>query len=218
VRGLPWKEWSTKNPPAFLRTAKGSRDDKGDVYLDPDEFGPLAGSTVIILNDITQVIHYSIKSRRNFTVRYLIRTRRIQSLICKQNNRSVPLGFYNAFSSCYVHTGRSLGCRLYHCLWCCIAFFWATVLLTLKHLAILEVVRSEKKRKMENATQFGFHDYTFDLISVDYFTRKNVKKKQKTRRTAKVIQSSDLFFRLSMKFMFSAICTARIPGRRSQRR
>jgi hypothetical protein len=42
VRGLPWKEWSTKNPPGFLKTANGSRDDKGDVYLEPEEFGCIA--------------------------------------------------------------------------------------------------------------------------------------------------------------------------------
>jgi hypothetical protein len=37
VRNLPWKEWSAKNPPRFLSTANGSRDDKGDLYLEPDE-------------------------------------------------------------------------------------------------------------------------------------------------------------------------------------
>jgi len=48
------------------------------------------------------------------------------------------------------------------------AFFWAIVLLTVKHSAILETVRSEKKRKMENVAEFGFHDYSFDPISVDH--------------------------------------------------
>ncbi|KAI9440740.1 ATP dependent DNA ligase domain-containing protein [Lactarius indigo] len=37
IRSRPWKEWSTKNPPKFLDTATGSRDDKGDVYLEPEE-------------------------------------------------------------------------------------------------------------------------------------------------------------------------------------
>ena len=57
VRSLPWKEWSPKNPPKFLRTASGSRDDKGDVYLEPEEFGPVAGSTVMVLNYVTQFLH-----------------------------------------------------------------------------------------------------------------------------------------------------------------
>lgn len=45
---------------------------------------------------------------------------------------------------------------------------WAIVFLTIKHSAILETVRSEKKRKMENVTEFGFYDCFFDPIGVDY--------------------------------------------------
>ncbi len=70
---------------------------------------------------------------------------------------------------------------------------------------------------MENVAEFGFHDYVFDPISIDYLTRKNVKKKQKTRRTAKVIQSFGLVLQV-FNAIFSAICIARIPGRRSQGR
>lgn len=47
-------------------------------------------------------------------------------------------------------------------------FFGAIVFLTIKHSAILETVRSEKKRKMENVTEFGFYDCFFDPIGVDY--------------------------------------------------
>jgi DNA ligase-4 len=57
VRSLPWKEWNPKNPPEFLRTASGSRDDKGDLYLEPEEFGLIAGSTVMVLNYVTQFLH-----------------------------------------------------------------------------------------------------------------------------------------------------------------
>jgi hypothetical protein len=53
IRALPWKEWTTRNPPKFLGTASGSRDDKGDLYLEPEEFGPIVGSTVTILNSVT---------------------------------------------------------------------------------------------------------------------------------------------------------------------
>jgi DNA ligase-4 len=37
VRNKPWKQWDPKNPPDFLLTAKRGIDDKGDVYLEPEE-------------------------------------------------------------------------------------------------------------------------------------------------------------------------------------
>jgi DNA ligase-4 len=38
VRAKPWKPWDPKEPPSFLLTANKSHDDKGDVYLEPEEF------------------------------------------------------------------------------------------------------------------------------------------------------------------------------------
>ncbi|KII87420.1 hypothetical protein PLICRDRAFT_55380 [Plicaturopsis crispa FD-325 SS-3] len=37
VREKPWKVWDPKDPPAFLQTAKKSHEDKGDVYLEPED-------------------------------------------------------------------------------------------------------------------------------------------------------------------------------------
>ncbi|KAF9266852.1 DNA ligase 4 [Marasmius fiardii PR-910] len=38
VRDKPWKAWDRKNPPEFLQTSKkSSGEDKGDVYLEPNE-------------------------------------------------------------------------------------------------------------------------------------------------------------------------------------
>ncbi|KAF7309720.1 DNA ligase [Mycena indigotica] len=37
VRSLPWKIWDPKNPPSFLQTAKKSHEDKGDVYILPED-------------------------------------------------------------------------------------------------------------------------------------------------------------------------------------
>ncbi|KAF8159664.1 DNA ligase IV [Crassisporium funariophilum] len=37
MRDKPWKVWDPKNPPEFLGTAKRSHDDKGDVYLEPQD-------------------------------------------------------------------------------------------------------------------------------------------------------------------------------------
>jgi hypothetical protein len=56
-------------------------------------------------------------------------------------------------------------------------------------------VRSEKKRKMENVAEFGFHDFFFDLSVLIMYTRKSVKKKHK--RTAKVIQCFGLAIHIS---------------------
>ena len=37
VREKPWKVWDPRNPPAFLECAKRSHEDKGDIYLEPEE-------------------------------------------------------------------------------------------------------------------------------------------------------------------------------------
>ncbi|KAF9499593.1 ATP-dependent DNA ligase [Pleurotus eryngii] len=37
VRSLRWKTWDPKNPPDFLQTAKKTQEDKGDVYLEPED-------------------------------------------------------------------------------------------------------------------------------------------------------------------------------------
>ncbi|EED80930.1 predicted protein [Postia placenta Mad-698-R] len=37
VRQKPWKTWDPKNPPSFLQVAKKGSEDKGDVYLEPQE-------------------------------------------------------------------------------------------------------------------------------------------------------------------------------------
>ena len=37
IRDKPWKEWDSKNPPSFLNIAKRGIEDKGDVYLEPEE-------------------------------------------------------------------------------------------------------------------------------------------------------------------------------------
>ncbi|KAF8909386.1 DNA ligase 4 [Gymnopilus junonius] len=37
IRAKPWKPWDPKNPPEFLETAKRGQDDKGDIYLNPED-------------------------------------------------------------------------------------------------------------------------------------------------------------------------------------
>ena len=38
VRDKPWKPWDPKHPPEFLQTSNRGQDDKGDVYLNPEEY------------------------------------------------------------------------------------------------------------------------------------------------------------------------------------
>ncbi|KAF7796329.1 hypothetical protein EIP86_007506 [Pleurotus ostreatoroseus] len=37
VRQKPWKEWDPENPPNFLMVSNKGQDDKGDVYLEPED-------------------------------------------------------------------------------------------------------------------------------------------------------------------------------------
>lgn len=37
VRQKPWKTWDPKNPPSFIQVAKKGSEDKGDVYLEPQD-------------------------------------------------------------------------------------------------------------------------------------------------------------------------------------
>ncbi|TFK71638.1 DNA ligase 4 [Pluteus cervinus] len=37
IRSKPWKPWDPKNPPEFLQISKRGTEDKGDVYLEPED-------------------------------------------------------------------------------------------------------------------------------------------------------------------------------------
>ncbi|GJE90990.1 DNA ligase 4 [Phanerochaete sordida] len=37
IRQKPWKEWDPKSPPPWLLTSKRGQDDKGDIYLEPED-------------------------------------------------------------------------------------------------------------------------------------------------------------------------------------
>lgn len=38
IRDKPWKVWDPRKPPTWLKTAKKGFDDKGDLYLEPEEY------------------------------------------------------------------------------------------------------------------------------------------------------------------------------------
>lgn len=37
IRDKPWKPWDPKHPPEFLQVSNRGTDDKGDIYLNPEE-------------------------------------------------------------------------------------------------------------------------------------------------------------------------------------
>ena len=77
---MPWKEWSTKNPPEFLSTADRSRDDKGDLYLEPKEFSSPIVLGIVLLKYISQFLHSSNKGRRYLSHRYPTLCQRMSAL------------------------------------------------------------------------------------------------------------------------------------------
>lgn len=59
IRQKPWKEWDPKHPPAFLLTAKRGQDDKGEVYLEPEECVDQFRLCLYgLYTDCTQLLHY----------------------------------------------------------------------------------------------------------------------------------------------------------------
>jgi DNA ligase 4 len=59
VRDKPWKVWDPKAPPSFFQTARKAYDDKGDVYLEPEQYGLfilLSHSRIYLLSDRSSFI------------------------------------------------------------------------------------------------------------------------------------------------------------------
>lgn len=64
VRAKPWKTWDKKSPPSFLKTAAKSHDDKGDVYLEPEECTFFILLVQILLTNLPyQLVHRKSQSR-----------------------------------------------------------------------------------------------------------------------------------------------------------
>ncbi|PFH51893.1 hypothetical protein AMATHDRAFT_74590 [Amanita thiersii Skay4041] len=55
IRSKSWKTWDKKSPPAFLRTSQRGYDDKGDLYLEPEdgmpEFVPCIHTNSLMISD-----------------------------------------------------------------------------------------------------------------------------------------------------------------------
>ncbi|KAJ7066714.1 DNA ligase IV [Mycena amicta] len=69
VRSLPWKIWDPKNPPAFLQTAKKSHEDKGDMYLLPEDSFILKIKAAEIVPSEQYDMGYTMRFPRALTIR-----------------------------------------------------------------------------------------------------------------------------------------------------
>ncbi|KAJ8095206.1 DNA ligase (ATP) [Marasmius tenuissimus] len=70
VRDKPWKPWDRKNPPEFLQTSKkSSGEDKGDVYLDPDDSFILKVKAAEIVPSEQYHVGYTMRFPRALSIR-----------------------------------------------------------------------------------------------------------------------------------------------------
>ncbi|KAF9462872.1 DNA ligase 4 [Collybia nuda] len=69
IRDKPWKTWDPKNPPGFLLTAKKSHDDKGDVYLDPQDSFILKVKAAEIVPSDQYDLGFTMRFPRALTIR-----------------------------------------------------------------------------------------------------------------------------------------------------
>ncbi|KAJ6591668.1 DNA ligase IV [Mycena vulgaris] len=69
VRDKPWKTWDPKNPPEFLQTAKKSHEDKGDVYLLPEDSFILKVKAAEIVTSNQYHMGYTMRFPRALSIR-----------------------------------------------------------------------------------------------------------------------------------------------------
>jgi hypothetical protein len=62
IRDKPWKAWNAQQQPSFLLTANRSHEDKGDMFLEPEEYGQYLAVTWVILMDIFSSFVLKIKA------------------------------------------------------------------------------------------------------------------------------------------------------------
>ncbi|KAJ7252709.1 DNA ligase 4 [Mycena haematopus] len=69
VRAKPWKVWDPKHPPEFLQTAKKSHEDKGDVYLLPEDSFILKVKAAEIVTSDQYHMGYTMRFPRALSIR-----------------------------------------------------------------------------------------------------------------------------------------------------
>ncbi|KAJ8521547.1 hypothetical protein ONZ45_g1752 [Pleurotus djamor] len=69
VRNKPWKIWDPKNPPEWLQTAKKTQEDKGDVYLEPEDSFILKVKAAEVVVSDQYHIGYTMRFPRALSIR-----------------------------------------------------------------------------------------------------------------------------------------------------
>lgn len=69
VRGLPWKPWNPQEPPEFYQTAKKTTEDKGDVYLEPEDSFILKVKAAEITQSDQYHLGYTMRFPRALSIR-----------------------------------------------------------------------------------------------------------------------------------------------------
>nr|GAT46734.1 DNA ligase 4 [Mycena chlorophos] len=69
VRSLKWKPWDPKKPPKFLLTAENSHDDKGDVYILPEDSFILKVKAAQITESEQYHMKYTMRFPRALSIR-----------------------------------------------------------------------------------------------------------------------------------------------------
>ena len=86
IRQRNWKPFDKKNIPSWYQASKKGTDDKGDIYLEPEEYVAFwkvqSNSSDFLSSSCVKLISTGSKGCRNYPI------------------RSIPYWFYDAFSSC----------------------------------------------------------------------------------------------------------------------
>ncbi|KAF9563995.1 ATP-dependent DNA ligase [Agrocybe pediades] len=69
VRNKPWKPWDPKHPPEFLQTSKRGQEDKGDVYINPEDSFILKVKAAEITPSDQYHIGYTMRFPRALSIR-----------------------------------------------------------------------------------------------------------------------------------------------------
>ena len=101
LRQKPWKVWDPNNPPDFLLTAKRTHEDKGDMYLEPEEYVPDALLVELAHRRIPSSFMLRIKAAEITTSGMRWYFWNLSRPLAGMWNRSISFGRYNEVSSSF---------------------------------------------------------------------------------------------------------------------
>jgi DNA ligase-4 len=101
LRDKPWKEWDPKAPPSFFQTAMRTHEDKGDVYLEPQECEALSLAFSFLTFECSSFI-LKVKAAEIVSSGVFSGYVHEDGLI-HIDNRPISYGLYDAFPSGHGH-------------------------------------------------------------------------------------------------------------------